>query len=118
MKALYHGSIQRMAITGNAVTASTATNARVTHRAIRRPNFFFTLLAGSLGDDDVGRRHVLMARTRGRGDRGDLVDDVHAGGDLAEHGIAVVRRARVVEETVVDEIDEELRRGAVDDIRA
>src|SRR5205085_7595109 len=112
--ALYQGSIQRIATTGNAVMTNRAAIPTSTHRVSRPLQPAFTsLLAGSLGDRHVGGGHVLVAATiRGR-DLGDLVDDVHAGGDLAEHGVAVVRRARMVEEIVVDEIHEELRRRAV-----
>src|SRR4051794_32155624 len=114
MNALYHGSIQRIATTGSAVTMTTAASATATHRASRpRQPFFTLLLARSLGDRHVGGRNVLVAAAiRGR-HLGDLVDDVHAGGDLAEHGVAVVRRAGVVEELVVDQVHEELRGGAV-----
>ena len=48
---------------------------------------------------------------------GDLVDHVHTVGHLAEDGVAEVARA-VVEERVVGQVDEELGRGAVDDLGA
>src|SRR3954467_10477847 len=99
MKALYHGSIQRIATTGSAVARKAAITPTNSHRASRRRQPFFTLFLGRRpGDDDVGGRHVLVSgAVRGR-DLGDLVDDVHAGGDLAEHRVAVVGRATVIEE--------------------
>jgi hypothetical protein len=42
MNALYHGSIQRIATTGSAVTRNAATAAMESHRSNRRPNPFFT----------------------------------------------------------------------------
>ena len=43
----------------------------------------------------------------------DLVHDIHAFDDLAEHRIAVAVRLRIVKIRVVDHIDEELRTGRV-----
>src|SRR5678815_4550950 len=119
MKALYHGSIQRMATTGSAVARKAAITPTISHRASRRRQPFFTLFLGRrLGDHDVGRRHVLVAGTiRGR-DLGDLVDDVHAGGDLAEYRVTVVGRPTVIEEVIVDQVHEELRSGAVHHVGA
>jgi hypothetical protein len=58
-------------------------------------------------------RHVAVAATpRGR-NRGDGIDDVHARDHATEHRIAVIA-GLVVQEVVVDQIDEELRRRAVD----
>ena len=53
------------------------------------------------GDDhDIFQRRVLIALAAPGAHPGDLVDDVHALGDRAEHRVAVVARA-VVEEVVV-----------------
>src|SRR5690349_24649110 len=69
---------------------------------------------GHLLDDDGGDRHVAAERRGAAGRRlGDLVHHVHAGGDLAEHGVAPAVAARVVEEGVVAVVDEELRGGGV-----
>src|SRR6188474_397092 len=119
MNALYHGSIQRMATTGNAVTRKAAASPMSVHRTSRRPRVFFTLLLSRrLGDGHIRGRHVLMARARGGRHLRNLVDDVHARGDLAEYRVTVVRRAGMIEETVVHQVDEELRGGAVDVIGA
>src|SRR5215204_6123026 len=98
MKALYQGSIQRIATTGSAVTTNAAPIPMNVHRIKRRRQPFFTLLTRGLGDRHVRGRHVLVAGAGSGRHFGDLVDDVHAGGDLAEHGVTVVRGARVVEE--------------------
>src|SRR5690349_21981378 len=112
MNALYQGSIHRIATTGSAVMRNAATSPMSVHRARRRGQVLLTLLAGGLGDHHVRGRHVLVAGAIGGGYLGDLVDDIQTRGDLAEHGVAVVRRARVIEEVVVDQVHEELRRGA------
>jgi ribonuclease HII len=61
-----------------------------------------------LGDVPV---HAVVARL----DSGDLIDHVHAVDYLTEYGVPVIPHT-VVEEAVVGEIDEELRRGAVHDL--
>src|SRR4051794_2013696 len=59
-------------------------------------------------DDDVLGGPVARADLDGL----DLVDDVHAGDDLAEDGVAG-RVGVLVEELVVGDVDEELAGGAV-----
>src|SRR6185437_15498901 len=64
------------------------------------------------GDHDVVLRHVLV-ESRGSGsDGGDAIDDRRSVDDATEHAVAVALRTRtlVVEERVVGDVDEELRR--------
>ena len=64
----------------------------------------------SLFDHDVFNRHVAVEAARGGANASDRVNDVLAGDDAAEDGIApALRRGRgVVEEVVVGDVDEEL----------
>ena len=68
-----------------------------------------------LFDHDVVNRHVTVEAVRGGGNAGDFIDDVLAGRDLAEDGVAPTLRvrSRVVQEVVVDDVDEELGRRGV-----
>ena len=64
-----------------------------------------------LADHDVVDGHVLVPAAAAGRDALDLVDDVRAFDDLAEHAVTPALRARalVVEEVVVGDVDEELR---------
>ena len=68
----------------------------------------------ALRADDLDRldRHVVVHAATARLDLGHGVDHRHAVGDAAEHGIAGAAATRV-EVGVVDQVDEELRGGAV-----
>src|SRR5574343_1656734 len=67
-------------------------------------------------NDDRGGWHVFVIAKVAGWHLGDLVDDVHALNDLAEHGVApgaTVGRRTVVEEGVVLQVDEELDTGGM-----
>src|SRR5258706_5110412 len=88
-------------------------------------SFTFMSVAPSVRRDALGffdddRNVGLAFRYRGalHRDLADLVDDVAALHDLAEHGVAGIAFARVVQHRVVAGIDEELRRGRVTHVGA
>src|SRR5512145_1507379 len=126
MKALVGGSTQRNAITAAIVSAAQASVAMTIPRSSprTRPRVRFAippaarraLLRGcnapGAGHDDRFVRHVVVTAVAAGLDRGDRVDDVHAVGDAAEYRVSRATTPRV-EECVVDEVDEELRRRAV-----
>src|SRR5471032_1565456 len=62
-------------------------------------------------DDHVFDRHVRVHAAAAGLDLADRVDDVGAVDDFAEHGVAPAVLAWIVEEAVVLDVDEELRRG-------
>ena len=68
-----------------------------------------------LFDHNVIDGDVTVEAMRGGGNAGDFIDDVLAGRDLAEDGVAPALRvrSRVVQEVVVDDVDEELGRRGV-----
>src|ERR1035441_5360406 len=70
----------------------------------------------ALHDDGLDRDVIEAALTPGL-DGGDFVDDIHPFGDTRKHGITKVA-ARMIERTVVLQIDKELRGRAVDVIGA
>src|SRR5262249_20891113 len=74
------------------------------------------LALGPLGrfNDDVLLGHVLMTALTAGADDLDLVHHVHAGDHLAEDAVAdAILGLGLVEEGIVLDVDEELRRGAV-----
>ncbi len=66
-----------------------------------------------LFDDDRIVRHVLMARLVTGRHRLDLIHHIHATDHLAEDCVTPAVLPRIVEEAVVPDIDEELRRSGV-----
>src|SRR5574343_1680680 len=68
-------------------------------------------------DDDRRRRNVLVITLVAGRHGGDLVDDIHAVDDLAEHRVTVAAldRGAENEESVVLQVDEELHAGRVRD---
>jgi len=134
MKAVVGGSIQRIATTDATVTAAHASTASTSARHSRPNGRLRRFAIGRCQDGDAagvgsdrsgGRRdspralhldrrdgHVLVTRLVAGLDRGNLVHDVHALGHAPEHRVARAAAARV-EERVIDEVDEKLRRRAV-----
>src|SRR4029079_9673717 len=117
---LTHLSISTVPALTTTQAANTPTTRRSTRRASPGPA---AEPAGSLLNAS-GRRdcdglcpHVLGAGLCAGLDRGNRIHDFHARIDAPEHGVAVVARL-VVEEVVVDQVDEELRGGAVDVVGA
>ena len=63
--------------------------------------------------------HIFVGSALAGGDLGHRVDDVHSLNHATEYGVAEACRCLVpmVEEIVVRQVDEELRRGRVNDVR-
>src|SRR5271154_463879 len=123
MNAVYGGLIQRSDTTASTLAAAQNTTSQRAARASRLKNDppLATPASGgnapyALHDDRLDRYIVETALAAGL-DRSDLVDDVHSLGDAREDGVAEVA-ARMIEEVVVLQIDEELRGRAVDVIGA
>src|SRR5574343_509644 len=62
-------------------------------------------------DDDRRHRYVAVRPDTGGWRLGNLVDDLHALHDLAEHGVTPTVEGRIVEVGVVGVVDEELGGG-------
>src|ERR1700722_15602610 len=123
MNALKGGLIQRRLSTASTLPAMQSTTSHTTTRSsrVKIDRLRATQASGrnsldALHDDRIHRDIVEAAPAAGL-DRRNLVDDVHAVGDAREYGVAEVA-ARVIEEVVVLQIDEELRGRAVDVVGA
>src|SRR5262245_16955793 len=124
MKAEIGGLTHLSISTVPALTTTQAASTPTTRRSARRASpgraagpAGSLLNASSRLDRDRLGRHVLVAALVAGLDRGNRIHDFHARIDAPEHGVTVVARL-VVEEVVVDQVDEELRGGAVDVVGA
>src|ERR1700739_321521 len=127
MKALVSGRRPRSSTTGVSVSRSQASSAMpryLSSRLPRPPRAACTrepavtpargrrsglLHAPGRHDHPVLERCVLISPAPAGGNARDFVDDIQAGRDAAENGVAIVARTGI-EEGVVGQIDEALRR--------
>src|SRR5271156_6322127 len=123
MNAVKNGLIQRRDTTARMLPTTQIAISHRIDRASRPKNDLFgaTRVSGgyspyALHDHGLDRDIVEAALAAGL-DRRNLVDDVHALGYPRENGVAEVA-ARVIEEVVVLQVDEELRGRAVDVVGA
>src|SRR5665213_159493 len=122
MNAEVNGSIQRSSSTLSAASASAPVTVYSSARprrqgALRRRALAIELLRRfhppRRRDDDIFHGRIGEALAASRRHLGDALDHVHAFGHFTEHGITVLT-GTLIEKIVVGEIDEKLRRSAMD----